>query len=113
MARHGGGAFSGKDGTKVDRSAAYFARYVARQIVLQGIAQRVEVQVCFAIGVAQPVALHVDTFGTGDQDSAEQFARTFDYRPAAIIDQLQLRTPLFSSTTNYGHFGKAGLPWEN
>lgn len=113
MARHGGGAFSGKDGTKVDRSAAYFARYVARQLVLQGLAQRAELQVCYAIGVAQPVALHVDTFGTGDPVAAEQFARQFDYRPAAIIEQLQLRTPLFSSTTNYGHFGKAGLPWEN
>jgi S-adenosylmethionine synthetase len=112
MARHGGGAFSGKDGTKVDRSAAYFARYVARQIVRQGLAQRVELQVCFAIGVAQPVALHVDTFGTGDQAAAEHFAAQFDYRPAAIIERLQLRTPLFQRTTNYGHFGKAGLPWE-
>ncbi|MBK8499378.1 MAG: methionine adenosyltransferase [Flavobacteriales bacterium] len=111
-ARHGGGAFSGKDGTKVDRSAAYFARYVARQLVLRGLAHQVELQVCYAIGVAQPVALHVDTFGTGDPVAAEQFARQFNYRPAAIIEQLQLRTPLFSSTTNYGHFGKAGLPWE-
>ncbi len=111
MARHGGGAFSGKDGTKVDRSAAYFARYVARQLVLQGLAKRAELQVCYAIGVAQPVALHVDTYGTGDTVAAEQFARQFDYRPAAIIEQLHLRTPLFSSTTNYGHFGKAGLPW--
>jgi S-adenosylmethionine synthetase len=113
MARHGGGAFSGKDGTKVDRSAAYFARYVARQLVLRGLAQRVELQVCYAIGVAQPVALHVDTFGTGDPVAAEHFARQFDYRPAAIIAQLNLRSPLFRSTTNYGHFGKAGLPWEN
>jgi S-adenosylmethionine synthetase len=113
MARHGGGAFSGKDGTKVDRSAAYFARYVARQIVRQGLAQRVELQVCYAIGVAEPVALHVDTFGTGDPVAAEHFARQFDHRPAAIIAQLQLRTPLFQRTTNYGHFGKAGLPWEN
>ncbi len=112
-ARHGGGAFSGKDGTKVDRSAAYFARHVARQLVKRGIAKRAEVQVCYAIGVAQPVALHVDTFGTGDQAAAERFVRQFDYRPAAIIEQLQLRTPLFRSTTNYGHFGKAGLPWEN
>lgn len=113
MARHGGGAFSGKDGTKVDRSAAYFARYVARQIVQQGLARKVELQVCYAIGVAQPVSLHVNTFGAGDQAAAEQFAKQFDYRPAAIIERLQLRTPLFQRTTNYGHFGKAGLPWEN
>lgn len=112
-ARHGGGAFSGKDGTKVDRSAAYFARYVARQVVQRGLASRAEIQVCYAIGVAQPVALHVDTFGTGDPAAAEAFARSFDYRPSAIIAQLKLRTPLFRSTTNYGHFGKAGLPWEN
>ncbi len=111
-ARHGGGAFSGKDGTKVDRSAAYFARYVARQLVLRGLAHQVELQVCYAIGVPQPVALHVDTFGTGDPVEAERVARSFDYRPAAIIEQLQLRTPLFASTTHYGHFGKAGLPWE-
>lgn len=113
MARHGGGAFSGKDGSKVDRSAAYFARYVARQLVLRGLAQRVELQVCYAIGVAKPVAIHVDTFGTGDQVAAEHAAQEFDYRPAAIIAQLQLRTPLFHHTTNYGHFGKASLPWEN
>jgi len=113
MARHGGGAFSGKDGTKVDRSAAYFARHVARRIVRQGLAHRVELQVCYAIGVAQPVSLQVNTFGTGDQAAAEHFARQFDYRPAAIIERLQLRTPLFRSTTNYGHCGKAGLPWEN
>ena len=112
-ARHGGGAFSGKDGTKVDRSAAYFARHVARQLVLRGLARQVELQVCYAIGVAQPVALRVDTFGTGDPAAAEAFARSFDHRPAAIIAQLHLRTPLFRRTTNYGHFGKAGLPWEN
>ena len=112
-ARHGGGAFSGKDGTKVDRSAAYFARYVARQIVQAGLAKQVELQVCYAIGVARPVTLYVDTFGTGDVAAAEAFAWKFDFRPAAIIQHLRLRTPLFSSTTNYGHFGKAGLPWEN
>lgn len=112
MARHGGGAFSGKDATKVDRSAAYFARYVARQIVQRGIAQRAELQVCYAIGVAQPVALRVETFGTGDQAAAEHLARTFDHRPQAIIEQLGLTAPLYGRTTNYGHFGKAGLPWE-
>ena len=111
-ARHGGGAFSGKDGTKVDRSAAYFARYVARRIVEEGLAQQVELQVCYAIGIAQPVALHVDTFGTGDVATAERFAKQFDYRPAQIIERLQLRTPLFSRTTNYGHFGKPDMPWE-
>jgi S-adenosylmethionine synthetase len=113
MARHGGGAFSGKDATKVDRSAAYFARYVARKIVQRGIAKRAELQVCYAIGVAQPVAVRVETFGTGDQAAAEHFARSFDHRPAAIIAQLGLQVPLYSRTTNYGHFGKAGLPWEN
>jgi S-adenosylmethionine synthetase len=112
MARHGGGAFSGKDATKVDRSAAYFARHVARHIVQRGLAQRVELQVCYAIGVAQPVALHVDTFGTGDQQAAEHLARRYDYSPAAIIEQLGLLAPIYSHTTNYGHFGKAGLPWE-
>jgi S-adenosylmethionine synthetase len=112
MARHGGGAFSGKDATKVDRSAAYFARFVARQIVQRGIAQRAELQVCYAIGVAQPVALRVETFGTGDQAAAEHLAGSFDYRPAAIIEQLGLRAPIFSASTNYGHFGKAGMPWE-
>ena len=113
MARHGGGAFSGKDATKVDRSAAYFARFVARQIVQRGIAKRAELQVCYAIGVAQPVAVRVETFGTGDQAAAEHLARSFDHRPAAIIAQLGLQAPLYRSTTNYGHFGKAGLPWEN
>ncbi|HMN06757.1 MAG TPA: methionine adenosyltransferase [Flavobacteriales bacterium] len=112
MARHGGGAFSGKDATKVDRSAAYFARWVARRIVQAGLAKRAELQVCYAIGVAQPVALHVDTFGTGDQAAAEQLAATFDYRPQAIIEQLGLREPIYGRTTNYGHFGKEGLPWE-
>ena len=113
FARHGGGAFSGKDATKVDRSAAYFARYVARHIVQRGIADCAEIQVAYAIGVAQPVAISVDTRGTtGDERLAEQFARGFDYRPDAIIERLGLRRPLFRSTTNYGHFGKPGLAWE-
>lgn len=112
MARHGGGAFSGKDATKVDRSAAYFARFVARAIVERGLARTAELGVCYAIGRAEPVALRVDTRGTGDDAAALHFAKTFDYRPAAIIERLGLRSPLYRRTTNYGHFGKADLPWE-
>ncbi|HEY4306876.1 MAG TPA: methionine adenosyltransferase [Gemmatimonadaceae bacterium] len=112
MGRHGGGAFSGKDPSKVDRSGAYFGRYVARQVVKNGFAQRAEVQVAYAIGRAEPVSVRVDTFGTGDWKAAEDFVRKFDYRPAAMIDTLQLRNPIYRKTTNYGHFGKAGLPWE-
>ena len=112
MGRHGGGAFSGKDPSKVDRSGAYFCRYVARQVVEQGLASRAEVQVAYAIGVAQPVSVKVDTFGTGDERAAAEFVRTFDFRPRAIIDQLELLRPFYRSTTNYGHFGKPELPWE-
>lgn len=112
MGRHGGGAFSGKDPSKVDRSGAYFCRYVARKIVTNGIAQRAEVQVSYAIFVAQPVSVKVDTFGTGDDREAEEFIRKFDFRPAAIIEVLDLRTPIFSETTNYGHFGRTGFAWE-
>jgi S-adenosylmethionine synthetase len=111
-ARHGGGAFSGKDPSKVDRSAAYFCRYVARQVVLRGLASRVEIQVAYAIGVAKPVSVKVDTFGTGDAREAEEFVRTFDFRPAAIIERLNLLCPIYRKTTNYGHFGKPGLSWE-
>ena len=111
-ARHGGGAFSGKDARKVDRSAAYFARFVARQIVLRGIAERVEIQIAYAIGVPQPVSIHVDTHGTGNGRLAEQYARRFDFRPAAIIEQLDLLKPVYRTTTNYGHFGKPALKWE-
>ncbi|MBW3622521.1 MAG: methionine adenosyltransferase [Armatimonadetes bacterium] len=110
--RHGGGAFSGKDPSKVDRSGAYFTRYVARQVVKEGLAKKAEVQVGYAIGVAQPVSVKVDTFGTGDERAAEAFVRQFDFRPAAIIEQLDLLRPIYRSTTNYGHFGKAYLPWE-
>ncbi|MEO7966937.1 MAG: methionine adenosyltransferase domain-containing protein, partial [Gemmatimonadaceae bacterium] len=110
--RHGGGAFSGKDGTKVDRSGAYFARWVARQVIREGITTKAEVQVAYAIGVAQPVSVRVDTFGTGDAHVAADFVRGFDFRPRAIIEQLGLDRPIFRSTTNYGHFGRAGLPWE-
>lgn len=112
MGRHGGGAFSGKDPSKVDRSGAYFGRYVARQVVKNGFAKRAEVQVAYAIGRAEPVSVRVDTFGTGDWKAAEDFVRKFDYRPAAMIETLQLRNPIYRKTTNYGHFGKAGLPWE-
>ncbi len=111
--RHGGGAFSGKDPSKVDRSGAYFCRYVARRIVQAGLAQRAEVQVSYAIGRAKPMSIKVDTFGTGDAARAEQFVYdTFDFRPASIIKELDLLRPIYRDTTNYGHFGKAGLPWE-
>jgi S-adenosylmethionine synthetase len=113
MGRHGGGAFSGKDPSKVDRSGAYYCRYVARQVVKAGLANKAEVQVAYAIGVAQPVSVKVDTFGTGDErEAAEYVRRHFDFRPAAIIEQLDLLRPIYRSTTNYGHFGKVGLPWE-
>jgi S-adenosylmethionine synthetase len=112
MARHGGGCFSGKDPSKVDRSAAYFCRYVARQLVKEGIAKRAEIQVAYAIGEAQPVSIKVDTFGTGDEEVAARVLSRFDFRPAAIIERLDLLKPIYRQTTNYGHFGKTGLPWE-
>lgn len=112
VVRHGGGSFSGKDATKVDRSAAYFCRYVARRIVRERLARRAEVQVAYAIGRAEPVALSVETFGTGDREAALAFVRAFDFRPGAIIERLGLRRPLYRDTTNYGHFGRPGLPWE-
>ena len=111
-ARHGGGAFSGKDPSKVDRSGAYFCRFVARQIVKAGLARRAEIQVAYAIGVARPVSVKVDTFGTGDPAAAADFVRGFDFRPAAIIERLDLLRPFYRRTTNYGHFGKPELPWE-
>ncbi len=110
--RHGGGAFSGKDPSKVDRSGAYFCRYIARQLVKQGLAKRAEIQIAYAIGVAQPVSVKVDTFGTGDHKAAEECVRTYDFRPAAIIERLRLLRPIYRQTTNYGHFGRPGLPWE-
>jgi S-adenosylmethionine synthetase len=112
MARHGGGAFSGKDPSKVDRSGAYFCRWVSRQVVKRGMAQRAEVQVAYAIGLAQPVSVFVETFGTGDHERAEAFVRRFDFRPQSIIRKLGLLRPLYRKTTNYGHFGRPGLPWE-
>ena len=111
-AHHGGGAFSGKDPSKVDRSAAYFCRHIAREIVKAGIARRAEIQVAYAIGQARPVSVKVDTFGTGDPAAAEAFVETFDFRPAAIIERLDLLRPIYRQTTNYGHFGRPGLPWE-
>jgi S-adenosylmethionine synthetase len=111
--RHGGGAFSGKDPSKVDRSGAYYCRFVARQILREGLAHRAEVQVAYAIGVAKPVSVKVDTFGTGDERRAEAFVRDkFDFRPRSIIEQLDLLRPIYRKTTNYGHFGKPGLSWE-
>ena len=112
MGRHGGGAFSGKDPSKVDRSGAYFCRFVARQVVKEGIARRAEVQVGYAIGRAEPVSVRVDTFGTGDSRSAEALVRTFDFRPRAIIERLDLLRPIYRQSTNYGHFGRTGLSWE-
>jgi S-adenosylmethionine synthetase len=111
--RHGGGAFSGKDPSKVDRSGAYFCRFVARQVVASGLAKRAEIQVGYAIGMAQPVSVKVDTFGTGNERAAAEFVmNAFDFRPRAIIERLNLVRPIYRSTTNYGHFGRPGLPWE-
>jgi S-adenosylmethionine synthetase len=116
-ARHGGGAFSGKDPTKVDRSGAYAARYVAKNIVAAGLADKCEVQVAYAIGVAQPVSISVDTFGTGkvsEEDLVTLIRKHFDLRPAGIIKQLDLRRPIYKQTAAYGHFGRNDLnvPWE-
>ncbi len=116
-ARHGGGAFSGKDATKVDRSAAYAARYVAKNIVAAGLAERAEVQLAYAIGVAQPVSIAVDTFGTGkvtESKIVEWVRELFDLRPAGIIKMLDLRRPIYKQTAAYGHFGRTdvNVPWE-
>ena len=117
MARHGGGAFSGKDCTKVDRSAAYAARYVAKNIVAAGLADRCEIQLSYAIGVARPTSINVDTFGTGkvsDSKLVEIIRENFDLRPAGIIRMLDLRRPIYKQTAAYGHFGRTdlNLPWE-
>ena len=114
-ARHGGGAFSGKDCTKVDRSAAYMARYICKNIVAAGIADEMELQVAYAIGVARPVSVFVDTFGTGklsDDEIAEIIKNEFDLRPAAIIQTLSLRSPIYAQTSAYGHFGRSEFTWE-
>lgn len=117
MARHGGGAFSGKDPTKVDRSAAYAVRYVAKNIVAAGLADKCEIQLAYAIGVAQPVSILVDTFGTGklpEEDIVALIEKNFELRPAGIIDMLNLKQPIYKKTAAYGHFGRTDIefPWE-
>lgn len=115
MCAHGGGSFSGKDATKVDRSATYFCRYVAKNVVAAHLADKIEIQVAYAIGVANPVSIFVDTFGTGkiaDDTLAKILAKEFDFRPYAIIKTLGLRAPIYKDTASYGHFGRDGFPWE-
>ena len=116
-ARHGGGAFSGKDPTKVDRSATYAARYVAKNLVAAGLADKCEIQIAYAIGVARPVSILVDSFGTGrlpDEKLSELVEKHFDLRPAAIIRDLDLRRPIYRQVAAYGHFGRTDIevPWE-
>ena len=118
MARHGGGAFSGKDPSKVDRSAAYAARWVAKNVVAAGLADRCEVQVAYAIGVAHPVSINVQTFGTEKRpidDIVKWVGENFDLRPAALIDSLDLRRPIYQKTAAFGHFGRTEpeFTWEN
>ena len=115
--RHGGGAFSGKDPTKVDRSAAYAARWVAKNLVAAGVADKLEIQLAYAIGVAKPVSIEIDTFGTGKVDEetlVNIVEKVFDLRPGAIIRDLDLRRPIYKQTAAYGHFGRTdvNLPWE-
>lgn len=117
MGRHGGGAFSGKDPSKVDRSAAYAARYVAKNLVAAGVARRLEVQLAYAIGVAEPVSIQIDTFGTSshDRNRLEQIVRKhFDLTPRGIDEALDLRRPIYQATSYHGHFGreKSEFPWE-
>jgi S-adenosylmethionine synthetase len=116
MGRHGGGAFSGKDPSKVDRSACYYARYVAKNIVAAGVAARCEVQIAYAIGVAQPMGVYVSTFGTGKVDDdklADYVQKHFDMRPRALIEELDLLRPIYRATSAYGHFGRSGFSWES
>ena len=113
--RHGGGAFSGKDASKVDRSAAYMLRHIAKNIVANGLAKRCEIQVAYAIGMKEPLSIYVNTFGTGiknDEEIVKLIKEKFDLTPDGIINYLHLKEPIYSKTTNYGHFGKAELPWE-
>jgi S-adenosylmethionine synthetase len=115
MGRHGGGAFSGKDPSKVDRSAAYATRWVAKNIVAAGLAERCELQVSYAIGVAKPLSIRVDTFGTGvvsEQALTRAIGEVFDLRPAAIIAQFDLKRPIYQATAYHGHFGRSSFPWE-
>ncbi len=112
---HGGGSFSGKDPTKVDRSAAYMARYAAKNVVAAGLAKEIQIQVAYAIGVAKPVSMYVDTFGTGvipDEEISSIVAKEFDFRPLSIINKLGLREPIYKATAAYGHFGREGFSWE-
>ena len=115
MARHGGGAFSGKDPSKVDRSAAYAARYVAKNIVAAGLADRCEIQVSYAIGVAEPTSIMVETFGTAKVDESlliKLVREFFDLRPYGLINMLDLLHPIYQQTASYGHFGRSQFPWE-
>jgi S-adenosylmethionine synthetase len=115
MARHGGGCFSGKDSSKVDRSGAYMARYAAKNVVAAGLADRCELQVAYAIGVAKPVGIYIDTFGTNkyaEEDILAAIGKVFDFRPKAIIDHLELKKPVFLKTAAYGHFGRPEFRWE-
>ncbi len=115
VARHGGGAFSGKDPTKVDRSAAYMARYIAKNIVANGYSKKCEIQIAYSIGVAKPVSIYIDTFRTNtipESEIIKKIEENFDLTPAGIIKTLNLRAPIYSKTTNYGHFGKEDMPWE-
>lgn len=113
VARHGGGAFSGKDPSKVDRSAAYMARKIAKDMITEGLAKKCEIQLCYAIGVAEPVAVYANTFGTGDDEEiVREISKRYDLTPNGIIQFLDLRSPIYSQTAAYGHFGKEGLPWE-
>ncbi len=115
-AKHGGGAFSGKDATKVDRSAAYMARHIAKNIVANGYANKCEIQISYAIGVAKPVSININTFGThkiSEEEIVEKVYKKFDLTPRGIIEYLDLRKPIYTKTTNYGHFGKSNLSWEN
>jgi S-adenosylmethionine synthetase len=114
-ARHGGGAFSGKDPTKVDRSASYMARHIAKNIVANGYAKKCEIQIAYSIGVAKPVSIYVNTYGTNtipEEEIVEKIDKTFDLTPRGIINYLDLQRPIYRQTTNYGHFGKKDLPWE-
>ena len=115
FSRHGGGAFSGKDPSKVDRSASYMARFIAKNIVANGYASKCEIQFSYAIGVAKPVSVYVDTFGTNtipEEEIVSKVLKTFNLTPTGIIKTLDLKKPIYRRTTNYGHFGKKDLPWE-
>lgn len=114
-ARHGGGAFSGKDASKVDRSASYMLRHIAKNIVANGYAKKCEIQVSYAIGMAEPLSIHLETFGTSqktEEELVELIKEKFDLTPNGIIQYLDLKKPIYTKTTNYGHFGKKNLPWE-